>query len=78
MHPDQVAVMGCEPPRQRLGQGGIFDRNRRFARSASSAGSVLPSISASSIARLDCPMMSVATEDSLIPASCRIFSRRWI
>jgi hypothetical protein len=57
---------------------GIFDRNRRCARSANAAGSVVPAINASNIDRLDWPMMSVATEDSLIPASCSSFSRRWI
>jgi hypothetical protein len=32
---------------------------------------------ASGIARPETPMMSVATPDSLIPASCRTLSSRW-
>ena len=40
------------------------------ASSASTAGSVVPWANASNIARPDCPRMSVATDASLIPASC--------
>ena len=36
------------------------------------------SISACSINRPDTPVMSVATEDSLIPADSNSFSNRWI
>ena len=56
---------------------GIFCRIRPWARSASTAGSRCPSISASSIARPETPVMSEATEDSLIPASSSSFSNRW-
>jgi hypothetical protein len=51
---------------------------RRWAISASTAGSRWPAINASSMARPDIPTMSVATDDSLIPASSRSFSSRWI
>ncbi len=59
---------------------GILDRIRRFARSAITAGSAVPllSIKACSINRPDTPVMSVATEDSLIPADSNSFSNRWI
>ena len=78
MHPDQITVWAVNRPVNASVRAGIFDRIRRFARSAIAAGSIFPSISASSTAQLDWPMISVATEDSLIPASSRIFSRRWI
>src|SRR6476620_10311425 len=35
-------------------------------------------MSASSIARPETPVISEATDDSLIPASSRTFSKRWI
>lgn len=57
---------------------GILTRRRRFARSAIASVTVRPSMRAWSIARPDTPMMSLATDDSLIPASSRSFSRRWI
>ena len=59
--------MGVNPPVNASVNAGIFDRNRRLARSAIAAGSSRPSISACSIARPDTPMMSVATVESLMP-----------
>jgi hypothetical protein len=57
--------------------GGSSSRRRRLASSASTAGSRSPATIASSIARPETPVMSVATEESLIPASSSSFSRRW-
>ncbi len=56
---------------------GIFTRNCRTDRSASAAASRCPATIAARIARPDTPVMSVATTDSLIPASSRTFSKRW-
>ena len=47
---------------------GIFGRIRPLASSASATASSSPAISAASIARPETPRMSVATDDSLIPA----------
>jgi hypothetical protein len=49
-----------------------------FASSASLAPSRSPAISASIIARPDWVRTPKATDVSLIPASCRTFSKRWI
>lgn len=57
---------------------GIFDRIRRCARSANTTGSRSPSTRACSIARLETPVMSEATAESLIPASSSSFSSRKI
>jgi hypothetical protein len=56
---------------------GIFGRILARAISASTCTSRSPSISAVSMARPDTPRMSVATQDSLIPASSSSFSSRW-
>jgi hypothetical protein len=45
--------------------------------SASTRVSRSPSISAASISRPERPTMSVATDESLIPASSSSFSNRW-
>lgn len=47
-------------------RAGIFERSRRWANSASAAGSRWPAISASSMARPDTPVISVATEDASV------------
>src|SRR5215212_4187588 len=57
---------------------GILARKRLLAKSASTAGSCWPSINACSINRPDTQVMSLATEDNLIPASSSSFSSRWI
>ena len=59
---------------------GIFGRILPLANSASTAGSAVPwlSIRACSINRPDTPVISLATEDSLIPESSSSFSSRWI
>ena len=54
----------------------VFLRRLIRARPANVWGSVCPATRLSRIARPDTPMMSVATEDSLIPASCRTRSSR--
>ena len=56
---------------------GIFLRSAPLASSARTSGSWVPEISASSICRADTPSTSEATEESLIPASCKVFSTRW-
>ena len=77
--PGHERVMGAEPAGQRLGQRRDLRTHPPFARSAMPAGSRLARRSAlRSIARPDTPVMSVATEDNLIPASSRSFSSRWI
>src|SRR5215207_9120925 len=48
---------------------GSFLRSWPRARLASTSGSLVPATSASSIARPDLPMMSVATQPSLLPVS---------
>lgn len=48
------------------------------ARLASTTGSLCPPTIALSMARPETPRMSVATEDSLIPASSRTFSSQLI
>jgi hypothetical protein len=48
-----------------------------LANAASTCGSWVPATRASSIARPETPMMSVATLESLIPASWRTLSSRW-
>ena len=75
--PGHERVMGGEPadsaPRSTPGSStasGVWPDRR------SPPDRVWPSISASSIARPDTPVMSVATEDSLIPASSSSFSSR--
>ena len=55
---------------------GIFGRILALAISASTCASRSPSINAASIARPETPRMSVATDDSLIPASSSSFSNR--
>lgn len=55
---------------------GSFALSRPFASSERMAGSVVPFMRASSIARTDTPRMSVATEESLSPVSCRTLCRR--
>jgi DNA-binding transcriptional LysR family regulator len=57
---------------------GSFLRSWPRARSASTTGSVVPDTSASSIARPDLPIMSVATVSSLIPVSCITLCSRFI
>ena len=58
-------------------KAGIFLRSVPFASSARISGSCVPEISASSIRRAETPSTSEATEESLIPASCKVFSTRW-
>jgi hypothetical protein len=55
---------------------GIFGRIRGCTSSASATGSCSPSINASSIARLDTPVILDTTDVSLTPASSRSFSSR--
>ena len=52
----------------------ILARIRALARSASTPGSRSPAISAANIARPETPKMSLATTDSLTPASSSSFS----
>ena len=54
----------------------ILARIRVRASCARTEGSRSPAISAASIARPDTPKMSLATTDSLMPASSRSFSAR--
>ena len=62
---------------------GLFERwdlraqRSPLANSAKTSGSVVPLTSASIIARAEAPSTRVATEESLMPASWSIFSRRW-
>jgi hypothetical protein len=56
---------------------GSLVRSRPLANAASTAGSWVPATRASSIARPEAPMTSVATLESLIPASCKTLSSRW-
>ena len=56
---------------------GSFWRSLPLARSASTAGSVVPVTSASSIARPEVPRMSEATQSSLIPVSSKILCSRF-
>ena len=58
----ELRDLGPHPPFRQLGQ----------------RGSRWPAMSASSINRLDTPLMSLATDDNLMPASSKSFSRRWI
>ena len=53
-------------------------RIRPIARSASTAPRRSPSISASIIAVADFPVISLATEPSLIPADSSALASRWI
>ena len=55
----------------------FFFRIFPTASSASATGSRWPAISALIIARPETPMMSVATSDSLMPASSRTLCSRW-
>ena len=57
---------------------GSFERRRDLAIWARTAGSRSPAMSASIMAREDWDHTVEATEVSLMPASWRIFSRRWI
>lgn len=76
--PDHEGVVRAEklPSRASL-SAGIFERRRPLASSAKTSGSVVPLMSASIIARPEAPSTRVATEESLMPASCKTFSRRW-
>ena len=65
-----------EAPLERFSERGIFLRKLPFASSARISGSCVPEINASSIRRADTPSTSEATEESLIPASCKVFSTR--
>lgn len=78
MPPEQTASWICSPnrPVSASVSAGIFDRSRRLASSANTAGSRCPAIRASNIARPDTPRMSEATADNLIPASSSSFSSR--
>src|SRR6266851_1159489 len=70
------AWCGRKRPASAWRKAGSFLRNLPRARSASTSGSVVPCTSASSIARPDTPRMLVATDASLIPASCSSLCRR--
>ena len=75
---DQQGVVGPEAPDQGLLElGDLGGRIRPRASWARIWGSRSPSTRASSMARADFPWMSVATLDSLTPASCSTLSRRW-
>jgi hypothetical protein len=69
--------MAVEVARSAACSSGSLTRRRPLASSAMAAGSQLPPMRAASIARPDTPRMSVATDDSLMPASSSTFSRRW-
>jgi hypothetical protein len=56
---------------------GIFERIRPLASWAMAAGSVVPSHNASSMRPPETPRRSVATAESLTPASSSSFSSRW-
>ena len=58
-------------------RAGILTLSRPLAKSARTAGSRSPEISAARIARPDTPVIWVATDDSLIPLSSNNFSNRW-
>ena len=74
--PGHERVMGTEPPGERFGQLRDLAAQRAFGKVGDHAGIILAAMRASSIARPDTPVMSVATEDSLIPASSSSFSSR--
>src|SRR5215469_12176128 len=61
---------GPKRPASAWRSSGSFLRSLPRARSASDAGSVVPAASAISIERPDTPSASVATLESLMPASC--------
>ena len=83
--PDPGRVQPVEAALERLLERGQLLAQAALANSASTCGSVVPAISASSIARPEAPRMSVATQSSLIPVSssalCSRFASRersWI
>ena len=71
------AWFGVKRPWSASRSAGSFARSLPRARSASSSGSCVPETSASSIRRPETPSTLEATEESLIPPSCRVFSKRW-
>ena len=79
--PTTIPCSASKRPSSASRSAGSFWRSLPLASSASTAGSVVPATSASSIARPEAPRMSVATQSSLIPVSSRIlcsrFASRW-
>jgi hypothetical protein len=73
---DPERVMGVEATLERLAQRRDLLRICARARSARISGSVVPATSASSMSRPDLPMMSAATQSSLIPASSKALCSR--
>ena len=78
MHADQERVVVAEPAIQGDDEFALLFRRLIRASEARASGSVVPATSASRIARPDTPRMSVATEDSLMPASSSTRSSRLI
>src|SRR6266536_1294656 len=68
---------GPKRPTRASWSWGSLARRRPLASSARSWGSRTPATRACSIARPETPRMSLATHDSLMPASSRSFSSRW-
>ena len=79
--PTMIACSVSKRPCSASRSAGSFARSLPSARSASTSGSVVPAISASSIARPDLPRMSEATQSSLMPVSssslCKRPASRW-
>src|SRR5262249_46687378 len=78
MAPIKSACRGSNRPSRASRSAGILARILPFARSARISGSVVPAISASSIARPDLPRMSVATQSSLMPVSSSALCSRFV
>src|SRR3954470_7903149 len=67
IRPTTSVCSASKRPSSASWRAGSFLRSRPRARSASTPGSVVPDTSASSIARPDLPIMSVATQSSFDP-----------
>ena len=77
MPADEIAMVLAHPARERLDQRTAPTFQRRAAQSAILPASVSPAAIAASMRRPLTPIASLRTDESLMLASCRIFSMRY-
>jgi len=70
-------MVAAEAALQRFAQRRDLLAQRALGQLSEDLGVVGAADSASSISRADLPSTSEATDESLIPASCSVFSTRW-